>query len=103
MMEGFLRELLVNSNSSRNRWLLDNFIFKIYPMINVDGVVYGNTRCDVSGMDLNRRWKDSSPNLHPQISEIRSRISELGKQMAIRCCFDSVSYTHLTLPTTPYV
>jgi cytosolic carboxypeptidase protein 2/3 len=39
------------------RYLLEHFIIKIYPMVNVDGVIYGNFRCDVSGVDLNRRWR----------------------------------------------
>jgi hypothetical protein len=26
-------------------------------MINIDGVIAGNTRCDVSGLDLNRQYK----------------------------------------------
>lgn len=27
-------------------------------MINVDGVIYGNFRCDLAGFDLNRVWKN---------------------------------------------
>ena len=34
--------------------MLDSYCFMIIPMMNVDGVVLGNFRCDVSGMDLNR-------------------------------------------------
>jgi len=34
------------------------FIFKIVPMINIDGVICGNYRCSLSGKDLNRNWKD---------------------------------------------
>ena len=33
------------------------FVFKIVPMINVDGVMCGNYRCSLSGIDLNRVWK----------------------------------------------
>jgi hypothetical protein len=36
-------------------------------MINIDGVIYGNFRCDVSGVDLNRQWKEPSRYLHPHI------------------------------------
>lgn len=40
-------------------------------MINVDGVIYGNFRCDLAGYDLNRCWKDPSPILQPHIYRIR--------------------------------
>jgi len=34
--------------------LRDNFIFKVVPMLNPDGVVCGNYRCNLAGVDLNR-------------------------------------------------
>ena len=33
------------------------FIFKIVPMLNPDGVIVGNTRCNLAGADLNRQYK----------------------------------------------
>lgn len=48
-------------------------------MINVDGVIYGNTRCDITGMDLNRRWKDPSQIFHPQIFHIIEKIKSYNK------------------------
>lgn len=44
-------------------------------MINVDGVIYGNFRCDITGTDLNRRWKDTSRLMHPQVHEIKRRVA----------------------------
>lgn len=35
-------------------------IFKIVPMINPDGVVFGNYRTSLSGKDLNRQFKTKS-------------------------------------------
>jgi hypothetical protein len=40
-------------------------------MVNVDGVIYGNFRCDLSGIDLNRIWKNPSKLIHPQIYAIK--------------------------------
>jgi murein tripeptide amidase MpaA len=45
----------------------EQFIFKIIPMLNPDGVVRGNYRGDALGVDLNRRWNKPSKILHPTI------------------------------------
>lgn len=47
--------------------LREHFIFKIIPMLNPDGVVNGNYRCNMVGCDLNRRWPNPSKLLHPTI------------------------------------
>lgn len=44
------------SNSPEAEFLRDNCVFKIVPMVNPDGVIHGNYRCDLAGADLNRRW-----------------------------------------------
>lgn len=48
-------------------------------MINIDGVIYGNFRCDISGTDLNRRWKDTNKIIYPQIYDIKKRILSYHK------------------------
>jgi murein tripeptide amidase MpaA len=53
------------------RELRNNFIFKIIPMLNVDGVVLGNNRTSVSGNDLNRKYKDADELLHPEIFALK--------------------------------
>lgn len=55
MALGIMRGLL--KPTEEVRYLLETCVVKIYPMVNVDGVIYGNFRCDVTGVDLNRRWK----------------------------------------------
>lgn len=64
-MKGLLKTLLSASNSD----LLSKVVFKIIPMINIDGVIVGkinlsiwlisigNSRVDISGLDLNRQFK----------------------------------------------
>ena len=49
------------------RILRDNFVFKIVPMLNPDGVINGNYRCSLSGQDLNRQWLAPSRTMHPTI------------------------------------
>jgi murein tripeptide amidase MpaA len=70
LMEGVIKQLL-NSCSESGEYLRKYFTFAIFPMINVDGVIYGNFRCDISGVDLNRQWNDPCPTLHPQVHAIR--------------------------------
>ena len=47
--------------------LRDNFVFKIVPMLNPDGVINGSTRCNLAGADLNRIWNDPQRKIHPTI------------------------------------
>ena len=61
----------LTSTSLEARALRENFVFRIVPMINVDGVINGNYRCSLSGQDLNRRWKNPSKIVHPVIFNIK--------------------------------
>ena len=56
VMKGILDFLTSNTNPEAAA-LRRAFVFKIVPMINIDGVIYGNYRCSLSGFDLNRTWK----------------------------------------------
>ncbi len=46
----------VFDESKLSKEFLDNFNILIVPMINPDGVVHGNWRFNMGGMDLNRDW-----------------------------------------------
>ena len=67
--------LLSDCNEAKE--LRDKFIFKIIPMLNPDGVIYGNYRSSILGVDLNRRWKNPSKYLHPTIYYTKSMIKWL--------------------------
>jgi murein tripeptide amidase MpaA len=73
MIRGVLRFLC--SDNPDAKVLRDNFVWKIVPMLNPDGVVHGNYRCSLSGMDLNRRYSNPSPILHPTIFSMRQLLS----------------------------
>ena len=47
MMKGVIEFLVGNTPEARA--LRDNFVFKIVPIINPDGVINGNYRCSLSG------------------------------------------------------
>jgi murein tripeptide amidase MpaA len=66
MMKGAL-DFLVDTESIEAEYLRQNYVFKVVPMLNPDGVINGNYRCSLAGCDLNRRWKRPSKVLHPEI------------------------------------
>jgi murein tripeptide amidase MpaA len=51
-MEGIVEFILGNEKEAKH--LRDTYVFKIIPMLNPDGVIVGNYRCSLSGLDLNR-------------------------------------------------
>ncbi len=53
MMEGIL-DFLTDVNNEEAQFLRKNYIFKIIPMVNPDGVIHGNYRTSLAGVDLNR-------------------------------------------------
>jgi len=56
-MVSYLIENMIDyliGNSVEAKILRENFIFFIIPMLNIDGVINGNYRCNLSGVDLNR-------------------------------------------------
>ena len=63
--------------------LRDNFVFKIIPMLNPDGVINGNYRCSLAGCDLNRRWKAPSKMIHPTIYNTKKLIKNLHAEREV--------------------
>jgi murein tripeptide amidase MpaA len=81
MMKGLI-EFLVG-NTPEAVVLRDCFIFKIVPMLNPDGVINGNYRCSLAGQDLNRRWKNTLKNLHPENFAVKRLIRSFKKERDI--------------------
>ena len=72
MMEGVITFLLGGSTIAEE--LLQRFIFKIVPMVNVDGVVHGNTRAEIVGVDPNRKWSHPHKVRNPVIYALKKAI-----------------------------
>ncbi|XP_016065049.1 PREDICTED: cytosolic carboxypeptidase 4 [Miniopterus natalensis] len=88
VMKGAL-EFLVSSDPVA-RLLRENFIFKIIPMLNPDGVVNGNHRCSLRGEDLNRQWLAPSAQLQPTIYHAKGLLYYLtstGRGPVVFCDF----------------
>eukprot|EP00940_MAST-03C_sp_MAST-3C-sp2_P001519 g1519.t1 len=81
MMKGFIDYLTGPSVDAKI--LRDNFVFKIVPMLNPDGVVVGNHRCSLAGIDLNRSYMDPSRKLHPTIFYIKQMIKRFAAEREV--------------------
>jgi cytosolic carboxypeptidase protein 2/3 len=58
VIHGFIRFL--TSKNSIARQLRSRFVFKILPMVNIDGVVAGNYRATFSGLDVSKCYDGKS-------------------------------------------
>jgi murein tripeptide amidase MpaA len=67
------------SDTPTAQLLRNRFIFKIIPMLNPDGVIHGNNRCSLAGVDLNRQWKKPSKTLTPEIEATKVVIMNLAR------------------------
>ena len=65
VIQGVIDFLLSNETIAEN--LRKNFIFKIIPMLNPDGVIRGNYRMNTMGKDLNRCWVEPTMEITPSI------------------------------------
>ena len=81
MMKGVIDFL--TGCSPEAKALRENFVFKIVPILNPDGVINGNYRCSLSGQDLNRRWKTPSKILHPVVFAVKKFMRVFSKEREI--------------------
>lgn len=79
--------------SSSGRMLRKNFVFKIVPMLNPDGVRYGSYRNSLLGVDLNRRWHKPHKMLHPEIYNTKLMIKSFNIINPIKMICDMHGHT----------
>jgi hypothetical protein len=83
LLDGILMVIL--GNDSKGQALRNNFVFKIVPVLNPDGVFRGNFRVDQNGVNLNRCYLEPSQFDHPSIFAVRKYLLTLHN---IRYYFD---------------
>mmetsp|Transcript_31978 Transcript_31978/g.55118 ORF Transcript_31978/g.55118 Transcript_31978/m.55118 type:complete len:506 (+) Transcript_31978:1124-2641(+) len=86
MMKGAIEFLL--SDAREAKLLRKYFVFKIVPMLNPDGVRYGNYRTSLLGVDLNRRWNNPHKTLHPTIFYCKKLIQSFSEDRELVACVD---------------
>eukprot|EP00434_Breviolum_minutum_P035293 symbB.v1.2.031233.t1/scaffold3530.1/size57246/2 len=79
-VQGLLRFLLGTTPAARR--LREEFVFHVIPMVNVDGVVHGNSRCTLAGVDPNRVWHDPNPILHPVVFSLKNHMRSLSQGLS---------------------
>ncbi|ETK95645.1 hypothetical protein L915_01440 [Phytophthora nicotianae] len=85
MMQGMLDYL--TGPSSGATVLRRNFVFKVVPMLNPDGVINGNTRVSLAGWDLNRKWSNPIEQLFPTIYHLKQQLAHFQSRgrVAVYC------------------
>ena len=78
----------LTGKTAEAKLLRDNFVFKIIPMLNPDGVINGNYRCNLAGVDLNRRWNNPIKSLHPTIFAAKKLIKSFANERNIELVCD---------------
>jgi murein tripeptide amidase MpaA len=94
MVEGFLHKLL--NTKDKTYWpMLTLCDIHIIPMLNPDGVVAGNSKCNFGGVDLNRRWGDRNLKSHvtPEITLVKDYLLSLGDKVSM--FFDLQAHTYI--------
>ncbi|KAK7793652.1 hypothetical protein R5R35_006136 [Gryllus longicercus] len=79
VMHGTIQYLL--SNAPAAIMVRNKFVFKIVPMLNMEGVINGCHRCGLSDEDLNRRWSRPNQYLHPVIYHSKGLIEYCARIM----------------------
>ena len=80
VLRGFMEKYFDQKSSVSAEFLRDNFLLVVVPFLNPDGALIGNSRCSLSGQDLNRVWKKPDRYLHPEAFYTRKLIETLAKK-----------------------
>jgi murein tripeptide amidase MpaA len=81
MMQGVI-DFLVGPTVGA-KFLRDNFLIKIVPMINIDGVINGNTRVSLAGVDLNRMWMEPLKDTHPVLYHLKWLLKRMNEERSV--------------------
>lgn len=79
MLNGLMDKLMKEESQP----LRENFVVRIVPMLNPDGVVYGNYRCSLLGCDLNRKWNCANRLLHPTVYHTLQMMTRMRNSVKI--------------------
>ena len=81
-VEGFLDRLLDPEEPVARR-LLEQAVVYLVPNMCIDGSVRGHLRCNAHGRNLNREWRNPSPELSPEVFYVVERMRETGVDFSL--------------------
>lgn len=94
IMKGIIEHLLGDTEVAKA--LRERFYFVLVPMLNPDGVINGNYRCNLAGFDLNRTWKNPDPMKHRPIFATKQLMQSIQqrRELLFFCDFHGHSAKH---------
>src|SRR3990167_4559049 len=66
-----------DTDKAEEDFIRQHFLVVVIPILNVDGVLVGNSRCSVSGQDLLSVWSKPDRYLHPEVYYTKKLIKQL--------------------------
>lgn len=84
MMKGVLD--YITGPSLEAHELRDQFIFKMVPMLNPDGVIVGNYRCSLAARDLNRNYRHPKKESFPTVWHTKNMIESVMEKHEVSLC-----------------
>jgi cytosolic carboxypeptidase protein 2/3 len=86
IMQGMIEFL--TSDSVEAEAMRHRYVFKMVPMLNIDGVINGNYRTNLAGVDLNRRWNAPNKEQHPTVYFTKAMVRRLKQTRTIATILD---------------
>lgn len=75
IMEALMKQ--IESMGQNVSELLEKFNIVLIPFVNPDGVIHGNSRCNLAGLDLNRNWHEQLKGGAPECIGLRKYLWSL--------------------------
>ena len=91
-----LMDFLLSRDDPRARALRANFVFKVVPVLNPDGVARGHYRADTQGLNLNRFYDAPDPARHPTIWALRALAVQLAQSPRVALRYFVDLHAHAT-------
>lgn len=79
-VEGLLERLLDGSDPVARR-IREKAVLYIVPNMNPDGAIRGNLRTNAAGANLNREWREPSPDTSPEVLLVRDAMEASGAEL----------------------
>lgn len=90
-----LIDFLIDIKNPISCFLLSRFIFKIVPMINIDGVIEGYYRVGLEGDDQNRVWSQPDFFKHPVVYHTKQLMQNINNEEGIEMYIDFHGHSRL--------